>query len=274
MGWYRYVNALSLDVVAGAVISTLFFARLLAVKMPTEIMVTLALAVWTIYTFDHLWDAYRSKHPMLTFRHQIHQKHFRKLAFMTVLSLLTGLFLMQGLPGTTISYGIAISLMVLFYFLITGWLSTTTIYHKEILIALIYTGGVLVGPLSLRHHPISPTEVVLMVQFLLLAFVNLLIFAYYESDIDRLQQFPSLLASIGSKMSRYLIVITLSLIATISLVLVFYTINDHIVASSYSIVLIMTGILTLVFYFPRIFSVNDRFRFVGDAIFFVPLLVL
>ena len=274
MGWYRYVNALSLDVVAGALISTLFFARLLEVQMPTETLVALGLAVWVIYTFDHLWDAYRRRQPMLTFRHQIHQKHFRKLASMAVVALLAGLLLVQRLPSSTIDYGIAISLMVLFYFLVTGWLNTASIYHKEILIALIYTGGVLAGPLSLHHHPISPLDVVLMVQFALLAFVNLLIFAYYESDIDKLQHFPSLQASVGSKTTRYLIAIILSLIAIVSLILAFYTINDWLVASSYFTVMIMAGMLALVFCFPRIFAVNDRFRYLGDAAFLVPILVL
>lgn len=68
MAFYRYLNALSLDVVLGGVISGLFFAKLLEVTLPSQVLVELALAVWVIYTLDHLWDAYRSQRPVKTFR--------------------------------------------------------------------------------------------------------------------------------------------------------------------------------------------------------------
>ena len=56
---YRLINILSIDVVAGAVCSALFFARLLQVSLLPYGIISLALTVWIIYTADHLLDAKR-----------------------------------------------------------------------------------------------------------------------------------------------------------------------------------------------------------------------
>ena len=163
--------------------------------------------------------------------------------------------------------------MVLIYFLVTGLLKSYS-YHKEILIALIYAGGVLVGPLSLSQNSLSLPEIILMVQFTLLALVNLLVFAYYESDIDRLQEFPSLLLTIGRQKSKRLIIGILLLIGMVSFISSALFLNNQVLVTSYLMILIMSVVLGLVFLFPTVFANNDRFRYVGDAIFFIPLTVI
>ena len=55
----RFMNILSLDVVAGALLSSAFAAALLEVRPAVPYWMVLGMSVWIIYTADHLVDAYR-----------------------------------------------------------------------------------------------------------------------------------------------------------------------------------------------------------------------
>ena len=74
--FYKALNLLSLDVAVGAMISALFFARILTVSIFPADIVCLGLTVWMIYTVDHLFDARRIKGTASTERHRFHQDHF------------------------------------------------------------------------------------------------------------------------------------------------------------------------------------------------------
>ena|SRR5688572_29933788 len=77
--FYQYVNILSLDVAAGAVISALFFAQIFNVQIKPYGLLALGLTVWIIYTADHLRDAKKIKHRASTQRHRFHQQYFCSL---------------------------------------------------------------------------------------------------------------------------------------------------------------------------------------------------
>ena len=81
-----YANILSLDVVAGALAGMLFFSDLLGVEVSGKAFVVLALAVWSIYTFDHLWDAKSTKNIPRSDRHYFHYRNFRPMVFAFVLA--------------------------------------------------------------------------------------------------------------------------------------------------------------------------------------------
>ena len=72
---YRILNTLSLDVSIGAVISAMFFAEVLQVKILPYGLATLALTVWIIYTIDHLRDARAIGTKASTARHLFHQHY-------------------------------------------------------------------------------------------------------------------------------------------------------------------------------------------------------
>lgn len=272
MTWYRYVNALSLDVMAGVVVCTFFFARLIGVTLPTEVPMLLALAVWSIYTLDHLWDARRSKCPRLTFRYQFHKQHFNTLALLLSIIIIAGLVLLPRLPVQTLWWGVALSLTVVVHFLLSG--TKMPVYHKELLIATIYTGGILTGPVSLLEGTLSAPLIFCMLLFMGLALTNLLIFAYYESDQDRLQRFASLIGAIGTEKSRILIHILLMTVLVLSMTMAISFHSVPLLRNSFTILFIMACALALIFYWPGYFAKNDRFRFFGDGVFIIPLLGL
>ena len=53
----HFVQNLSLDITAGAVVMSFFVAHLLGVALTVSMVIGLAIAIWLIYTLDHLKDA-------------------------------------------------------------------------------------------------------------------------------------------------------------------------------------------------------------------------
>ena len=54
--FYRFINILSIDVAIGAVVNARFFAHLFGVPILHQGLISLGLAIWIIYTTDHLLD--------------------------------------------------------------------------------------------------------------------------------------------------------------------------------------------------------------------------
>src|SRR6476659_9916470 len=90
--YYKLANILSLDVVAGAVICSIFFSQVFNTVIRVSGIISLALSVWIIYTVDHLLDARRITRQASTVRHRFHQKNQKilysvlLLAFLVVVS--------------------------------------------------------------------------------------------------------------------------------------------------------------------------------------------
>src|SRR5690606_1730538 len=82
---YQYVNILSLDVAAGAVIGSAFFAHLFGAHVAPIVYVALALTVWVVYTLDHLRDARSIPGVAATDRHRFHQQYFKVLMGLVLL---------------------------------------------------------------------------------------------------------------------------------------------------------------------------------------------
>ncbi len=60
-------------------------------------VVSLGLAVWSVYTLDHLFDARLNCGRLKNLRHQFHEQHFKRLVFVLLLTSLTGLIIFIGL---------------------------------------------------------------------------------------------------------------------------------------------------------------------------------
>jgi len=273
MAWYRYVNALSLDVVLGAIISSLFIANLLEVNLPYTILTTLGLAIWTIYTIDHLWDAYQSKNLNLAFRHQLHKNNFTVFSVLVVSSIVIGGIIIWYIPTATRVWGLGLTIGVMVYFTLIQFLKKQN-YYKEILVALVYTGGVLIGPFSLYKGALNIPHILVIIQFLALAFSNLLVFAYFETETDHYQNVGSLARSIGKPRTQSLIVGLLIMVMLTAVVCIVIYSRQGLIRNSQWIMLLMTVFLIATIKWPGFFKKDDRYRYLGDGIFFLPVLIL
>lgn len=267
---YRYCNLLSIDVAVGACICSIYLARVIDVELPWLAIAVLGLTVWLIYTFDHLQDASKIKQEANTERYKFHQIYFAPLSIISAGVLVIIAVLIFYLPYITVIMGSALACLVIAYFLILYSLGLKASYHKEILIALIYSAGIFLAPISVYEDAIDFKIIVIFTQFANIAFINLVIFSWLESDKDHLNGFPSLVNVIGVNRARQLIFYLLigQVLMSAFLIIYFGMIDVSV------IILIMTGILGGITFFFEYFSQNERYRLVGDFIFLIPLLGL
>lgn len=274
MRLYRYLNAFSIDVVAGAVICTLFFAKLFQAKLPVVLVVTLAMAVWSVYTIDHLWDAQRSRMPSLTLRHHLHFKYRPILTVLLFVALVTGGILFWYLPDSTRKVGLILAVSILIYFLTTTFWGSKPIYHKELSIAAAYSFGVILGPYTLRQIQMTTPHMLVCIQFVMLAFSNLLIFSYFDTELDQRQHFGSLSRAIGKRNTRLVAMVMLLLVLVTSIIGIINWYEDTLIRQGEGVLALMTIPLAIILVWDAYFGHHDRYRLLGDVTFFVPALIL
>ncbi|UII34243.1 hypothetical protein LVD17_10515 [Fulvivirga ulvae] len=267
---YRYINILSLDVVAGACICSMFLADFFETDLHWATTLLLGICVWLIYTFDHLNDARNIPHMASTERHRFHQKNFKWLTVICILMLLAAAFLVFTIPGETVMWGVALSCFVLGYFLMLYLLRLKSSYHKEITIAILYSVGILLPALSIAQGFDVRDVSIVFVQFVMLAFTNLLTFAVYEIDSDERDFSPSLVRILGVDHSHGL----LKVVVTFQIVLSLILLN---VSRFFELEMILLPMITLmgsVVFFRRFYIRVSLYRLVGDAVFCMPLFAI
>src|SRR5690606_20107856 len=97
-----------------------FFDRLVRAELGIILYILLGLAVWCIYTFDHLLDAKQIGKQASTFRHAFHQKNFKVLGIMlfSVGSLGLSLAFMMLRIKYIIGFGLALGVLIFLIFIL------------------------------------------------------------------------------------------------------------------------------------------------------------
>jgi hypothetical protein len=257
---YRLFNILSLDVAAGSVCAALFFARLLDVVVLPLGLISLGLTVWIIYTVDHLMDARNVKLTASTARHRFHQEHFKVLAMIVPAVTAANVVIIFFIRKPVFLGGLVLVFIVGIYLFIHRYVR----FPKELLIAMLYTAGVLLPSISVTALPLETWPWITISQFAFTALLNLMLFSWYDAASDRIDGNTSiaLLAGEGN------IIRIIWSIAILNFVLSIFN-PDRAAAI---LLALMNLILIVVFVMRDFFSKEDRFRLVGDAVFFIPLI--
>jgi hypothetical protein len=261
---YRTFNLLSLDVAVGAVISALYFSKLLSVKPNVYSMITLGLTVWIIYTADRLLDVRNLKKPA-TDRHKFHQRYQNQLWSSTFIAGLIVASLVFFLPSLVFMAGSLLAAISGLYLLTQKYLRA-----KELVVAILYTVGVLLPSCNLSTEPLSSEHHLLIVQFFIVALINLLLFSWFEYEADKNGGYSSFVTTYGKKLTVGLLLMLSFCNASITGWMLVQN-PGNVTALVF---LIMTSILLIIYLFPVYFAVNSRYRLVGDAVFFLPLVGL
>jgi hypothetical protein len=187
----RYISWLSIDVSIGAMAGMLFFERLLLSSLQWPVYLLLAMAVWSIYTLDHLMDV-RQQNPPLSPRRAFHHSNRKPLAFFL------GLTIMLGLVGAYRWFGWGRELQLTFALgvLIVG--SKLLVgkggpgWMKELSIALFYVLGIVWLPVLRADHADLVWQAMLFLPIYIgVAFMNLLMLSFLDQDEDRMAGFFS-----------------------------------------------------------------------------------
>ena len=268
---YFYVRVLSLDVVLGAFCSALFLASFLEVHLSNHIVFTLLLAVWVIYTTDHLIDAFKIDKSASSARHAFHQKYFRLMLAAVLLATGIALYLVLHIPLLTRVWGAYLSGVVLVYFVILTFWKPQSLFFKETMVALVYTCGIFIGPLTVLDASIPFKVWPLFAQFALLALVNLLEFSFFEQNIDRSDGQGSIVMKIGSRRTQRIIWICVVLLLLSSSPLIMRYWQDLAMIKAQALVFLMGLALASIMLFKEFFKAKERYRMLGDGAFIFPL---
>lgn len=269
---YKYIQALSLDVAFGATIMSAFVAKFMEVNVPFEVYFSLFLAVWLIYTIDHLIDASKLNSNKASFRHLFHQKYFKPLTILWISVFVFGVIFSLFLPTETRRVGFIASALVIVHLVLVYLLGSkiSIFIQKEIGIAFTYCVGIAVGPVSLSNG-FDGFGYFFMGQIFILALINLLEFSWFDRSIDKKQKQSSAVLNLGENFVVEIIFFLFALFI-LTLVLSFLFFPMH---GSYEMILSLMGFaLFLIIAFQRYFNLNERYRVFGDMVFLFPILIL
>ena len=263
---YRLINLLSLDVVAGAVVCALFFARVFQVSVRPFGLIALGLTVWIIYTADHLRDARKIMGAASTERHRFHQTHYRKLITLTMVALFLDVIAILFIRQQVLEWGIALSLVVFAYMLVQGSLK----FLKELFIAILYTCGILLLSVPVSNLKFGPPHYLLVVQFFVAALANLLMFSWFDRELDQQDNRYSFVTKAGEVTTRRVVWFLLVLLLALTLTQSF---TGTLLIPSL-IVGCMGLMLLIIFVYKESLAKKDYYRLLGDAVFLVPVIYL
>lgn len=283
--YLRTAYYLSIPVVIGAVLSNRMAARLSDVDpVHWATPIVLAFVVFIMYTVDRLLDVRKDRlRQPLTPRHQFHQQHASLLWRLVIGASLLTLVLLFFLPGSVIKFGLVLGLMCVAYVGAVFRLPArhTALLLKEPLVAVLYSAGVW-GSVWVQRPSIRFVDMAEGLIFMGIAFQNLLLFAVME----QLEVSPSAGSAAPSKPELFSLAtywgpnycdyvlrwLTFGIVAT-AFVLCFVT-NDRFAQRS----ALMLGLMSLTLYgiqrYPAYFLNNERYRWLGDGVFWMPALVL
>lgn len=250
--------------------------------------IVLALVVFIIYTIDRLLDVRKSEtdasSQLLTERHQFHRRHAALLWRVVVVASVLVLALAFFLPGSVLKFGIVLGSVCVVY---VGAVFRLPARHpalllKEPLVAMLYSAGVW-GSVWVQRQTVSKVEVAECLMFVAIAFQNLLLFAVMEPYESRSPVMPyadqadPLAFSLATEWGQQRCMLALRWI-TISVViggfsLCFLT-SDRFAQRSALMLALMSLTLYGIQRYTRYFLKHERYRWLGDGVFWMPALVL
>ncbi len=258
---YRVLQHLSIDIVFGATILLHFFSRAFSVEVPWIVYFLLGAAVWMIYTIDHLRDAEKPRQSKRG-RYAFHRKHRLKLKFMVLLvGLLSVILSLIFLPETLWVGGSVITTLVILYILSQSKLADLGL--KELYIAIVYTAGILLTPISLGKE----MDWFLGLMLFLITYLNLIIFSWFEAR----QDFADNFGSIATKYTPPLIEKVIFIMLSIGMTIVVYNLQQPAYWSYNCYFLFVFIVFTTLVIKKEWAGENERYRTLGDGVFLFPL---
>ncbi len=274
MSIYNFINTYSVFVAVGSLSSYLFFSKLLDIK-PNYIVATgLSIGLWVIYTFDHLLDGLRLGDKASSTRHREHFLKLKQITRLVIIGLASLIGLSFWVPFIYYNYIVFLCVLTLIHFLINYNLSIRFVvlrYFKEVFIAFVVTIGFVITPVLELHSSIDMNQLIYV--FMLFYFINLsnlLIFSYFDNELDKKDNITTIVHFFGLVKLRGLIY---SGIALSFIILTISYMNEEINEVSFYVFLSMQVTLMGIIIFPSFFGTNERYRFFGDLIYLYPIAI-
>jgi hypothetical protein len=269
----HFFNLMSLDVVLGSIAGMYFFSEILETSSPLLSYFILGIAVWGIYTIDHLADARMVNNRASSPRHQFHQKYFKVISAVWLLVVMIGISILilnqevhfLVLPGIILAFSMTLWMGFL------KWKGEKLSWLKEISTALFYVLGITLVPWLLKDPEYDEKFFFLMLTgYLFVAFINLLILSYIDQKGDEKDGFGSILVLLSKSQLFNFIWFLGSICLVFLLVILFWQ-------PSYFRVHISLLLVMLLFHLIQLASIDKNLKLARqkmEAVFILPLVLL
>jgi hypothetical protein len=276
---YTQLRIISLDIAAAALAGGMLAVRVIGSSPRASFCWLLPAGVWVVYTLDHLLDARRMGPDARTPRHRFHHRHADVLwvvvALVSVVCAIDG-FISLSWFGLMFAAGMCGLVMVHELIVKLAGNRASPLLVKEMGVAVVFTAGVWGMP-WLRHWidtgRVLGWPVLLMLQYFLLAVVNLIEFSIYEWKIDTADGQTSFVRGIGRQRARRIVAALLAL-QLLANVIAGWLYPNRIVFLTEAIYLLMAMGLWIVLTNPAFAARSERYRTLGDGVFLLPILVI
>ena len=223
---YQRLTWLSLDVVLGSMAGMLFFGRALRVELNWQEYALLGMAVWCIYTADHLMDARKLAAEHAEDRHHFHLIYQKPLMINLGTVGCVGLVWAIKFFGFSqeLFFGAGLGVVILAIMLAVRKLASKQVRLKELSSAIFYVIGI--SWLSWYEAPAIDytwTAFGLTILYMGLAYLNLIMLSSLDKDSDSESGFSSIATLIPQEKLNpriHQLAIGLMLVALIGLLLV------------------------------------------------------
>ncbi|MBA4852284.1 hypothetical protein [Emticicia sp. BO119] len=261
------LHYLSLDVVAGAILSSWMFWKMPDGQSQPDglVLIVLAICTWIIYIFDRLLDNIKSE-PQDA-RHQFHFDNQYYLQVVIIVLSVLGIFLVFFLPEPVIIFGIVFSVFLLVYFHVLQKRASASAYHyyKEIATALLYSAPVFGS--SFVGRDMGFWQYLSAFNFILLVHQSILVFSWYEmQEKEGIRNFA---LKMGKKQTL-IIVIAITVFVGFTLL----TSIEGYMKKVFLIELLMACTTLAIMLLSKALLPNERYRWIGELVFWLPGLLI
>ncbi len=259
---WRVISLTSIDVAAGAVVSSGVAMHMTGVAPDIRISIVMGLTVWIIYASDHLMDIWKLVKPASSERHHFFQQHATVLTRIMAVTLFVDGLLVLWLPMRVVIAGLVVGVMALLYLVLQHRLHLL----KEIFGALLFTAGTWLPAIALRSAGMRVADYFAIVIFLLTALLNLLVFSRQDEAEDRADHRTSAATQMGRR--RLDTLIRSVWIAQFFICFVaWYNFRD---VKDLWVLYFMNMLLLVVDIFEPILKRWEVYRMAADAVFWMP----
>ncbi|NOX84873.1 MAG: hypothetical protein GXO86_02735 [Chlorobi bacterium] len=268
-------QVLSLDITIGALAVGWFAVKLFGVVANPVWWIVLPLSVWSVYTADHLADGLKQKENSAIYRHDFHYR-YRKILIPVVALTGTGAIVLACLflDPAILEWGIILSGLILLYLLIVvmSGKNGSPYFHKELFIAFAYTAGIFLAPF-VWYNGVPDYPVGLAVFYiLLLAWCETVIVSFFDYNRDKADGNTSFAVRYGKNKTRMILMAVMVIMAG-WLIFSVFLIMDKMSTIPLVIEFLMLTILFFIIFKHSYFQKNNLYRWLGEAVFWLPALL-
>lgn len=259
--------------VVGTLMVGAFVSKVLDVSPPLLWWPVLATTVWIIYTIDHLMDGYKNVNTQsIIVRHNYHFKHKKVMLILLVtLSAFTLWASFTFMNTKIILNGIVLFFLIILYFGLVHFFQNKSnhYFHKELFNALAYMAGIILAPSIWKDTTWSTYQILILIGLVLLVWAEGVMASWFDFENDLHDGHKSFATAFTKVNTKYFLVALHIMIFILLKIAVFY-INNWLQFSAILIEAVMNLGLLLIILFPKKMIINDRYRILGEMIFWLP----